>query len=618
MSEEAKSKPEEIKPKRRGSLRTKVALRFLLVAVIPVFAMGSLAVYLVDSASQRMASELEIQLVRAKSEEIGRFFEEITGVFDLRLSRDSKQNIESGGVQTIYGIEAVPSGQRKFLLEGILSSSTAIEDAMFFDMSGQEIDRVDKIEKDRSGEPPMDASRLERFTQPKAGKAYVSPARTTLQGPVVTVSYPVKNASDDIVGVVSGDVSLNGLTRIISTGKLGASGYLILVTDSGELLANSGQSSDAGNNVKIDSVAYVRKLVEVRSEIGGMNAETYTSAWNQPVIGYGERVRGQAYLLVAEWPVDDAFNLTRTLLWQVMIFTAFVIVTVFAISLLIARGITKPVRRLQALAKRIGDGEFDNLETVKTGDEIEDLDVALHDMAKALKLLQELREEFVFIAAHELRAPVTAIKGYISMVLEDHAATLSDDVKEMLDRVQKANQHLVQLVQDLLEVARSDAGRMKLEMTPEDLGVIIKTAISDLKPLWNEKKLSVEYAEPQVALPKVLGDGDKLREIIVNLLSNGIKYNRDGGTISISHSVAESKVVTSIADSGIGMTQEEVLKLFGKFYRAENADTRKVQGTGLGLFIVKQLVEKMGGRIWVESERGKGSCFFIELPAVQA
>ena len=233
-------------------------------------------------------------------------------------------------------------------------------------------------------------------------------------------------------------------------------------------------------------------------------------------------------------------------------------------------------------------------------------------MMLGLKQLQELKEEFVFIAAHELRTPVTAIKGYISLILDGIAGPVSGSLREILDKIQNANKRLINLVNDLLEVARSEAGRMTIQVAPTNIIAPIKDVLSELRPLAYEKSITMIY-EPDSGLPSVLADAGRVKEIMVNLVGNAIKYTVGSGTVTVRHEIQGSELTTHIQDTGVGMPKDSQKKLFEKFYRIQTEKTRDITGTGLGLFIVRQLVEKMNGRIWVESEEGKGSIFSFSL-----
>lgn len=231
--------------------------------------------------------------------------------------------------------------------------------------------------------------------------------------------------------------------------------------------------------------------------------------------------------------------------------------------------------------------------------------------SEKLREISRLKDEFVFVAAHELRTPVTAIKAYASMVLEE-SKNLKGTVKSDLKMIQTANNVLLELINDLLEVARGAAGKLQVNVTSQDMKKILSYVLGQLQPLAKEKNISLNDLTPQ-PLPLVLADQDKLKEVFLNLLSNAIKYNHTGGKITISCKEEEDFLVVSVKDTGIGLSSEDKKHIFERFWRSENSFVRQNTGTGLGLFITKELVERMGGKIWVESEENKGSNFSFKL-----
>lgn len=225
------------------------------------------------------------------------------------------------------------------------------------------------------------------------------------------------------------------------------------------------------------------------------------------------------------------------------------------------------------------------------------------------KELSKLKDEFVFVAAHELRTPVTAIRGFIEMIREEK---LNPNAKENLKEISRAIDRLHKLVGDLLEVARSEAGRIKINVSSNQITGNIKDTLKEFRPLLKEKKIDLIYKS--VSLPPVLVDADKLKEILVNLISNAIKYTPEGGVVTIGHKLKDNQLATFIKDTGAGIPKKDFPKIFSKFYRSEQGAVRSQEGTGLGLFIVKELVEKMNGKIWFESKDGIGSIFYFMFP----
>lgn len=228
-----------------------------------------------------------------------------------------------------------------------------------------------------------------------------------------------------------------------------------------------------------------------------------------------------------------------------------------------------------------------------------------------LKEISRLKDEFVFVVAHELRTPVTAIKAYTAAVLEE-AKKLKGDLKSDLEKIEISNNVLYDLVNDLLEVARGDAGKLKINLTSQNIKKTLTVVIEQLQPLADQKHITLEDLTP-LALPQVMADQEKLGEVFQNLIGNAIKYNSKGGKVKITHQLKEDFLIINIIDNGIGISPEDQKHLFERFWRSENALVRQNTGTGLGLFITKELVERMEGKIWIESEENKGSTFSFKL-----
>ena len=382
----------------------------------------------------------------------------------------------------------------------------------------------------------------------------------------------------------------------------------------GTLIAPKGRPA-AGPGADLSGVGRIRRILGGETLDGLDPRDRYESPFGSgPVVGAGKTIPKLGWAVLTEWPIRDADSVILDIRNQVITFTLFGILAVLLLAPFFAIRFLKPVRALQASAAEIEEGKFDREVVIKTGDELEDLGRAFNQMTKGLRRLRELQEEFVFVAAHELRTPVTAIKGYISFLLDESmAGVLPSKAKEFLGQVERANARLVQLVNDLLEVARSEADRLKIEVKPVDLAAPIRAVLDELAPLAAEKNISIRY-EPPAGLARVLADEGRVKEIMVNLVGNAIKYNRPSGSVSVRHETQDRELITHVADTGIGIPKEAQARLFEKFYRVQSDAARDITGTGLGIFIVKEIVEKMGGKSLGESEEGRGSTFSFSLP----
>ncbi|MFN2157995.1 MAG: ATP-binding protein [Anaerolineae bacterium] len=238
--------------------------------------------------------------------------------------------------------------------------------------------------------------------------------------------------------------------------------------------------------------------------------------------------------------------------------------------------------------------------------------IVFRDITREREIAQA-KNEFVSVVAHELRTPMTSIKGYTDLILQGALGEVNDEQRHFL-RIVKANvDRLSELIGDLLDTARIEAGRIRLEIEPIQVTSIVGEVCDSLAETIRERglELTVE-ADPDV--PTVQADRNRLIQILMNLLSNAYRYTPSGGSITVSVRLTDDAVLVAVADSGIGIAPEDQERIFERFHRVDNEIVNRQTGTGLGLTIARSLVELHGGRLWLESEFGVGSTFFFTLP----
>lgn len=254
---------------------------------------------------------------------------------------------------------------------------------------------------------------------------------------------------------------------------------------------------------------------------------------------------------------------------------------------------------------------------IKQREEIESLAQDLAEANEKLKELDQLKSEFLSLATHQIRAPLTAIKGYSSMLLEGDFGVLPQKAKDSVETIMKSCQNLINVVGDFLNISRIEQGRMVYEKSIFDIVELTKEVTNELKPNIQNAGLLLEFEIPNNFSVKVNADRSKIKQVIGNIIDNAIKYTPQG-KINISVFKDIEKVKIAIKDSGVGIDPNEVNKLFNKFSRTKDASKTNVIGTGLGLYIAKKMTEAHGGDIKVFSEGvGKGATFTIELPTTK-
>lgn len=250
--------------------------------------------------------------------------------------------------------------------------------------------------------------------------------------------------------------------------------------------------------------------------------------------------------------------------------------------------------------------------------------ITLRDITKELAEEGE-QTEFISTASHEMRTPVATIDGYIALALNPSTATIDTRARTYLTAARAASQHLGKLFRDLLDVTKLDDGKIRPHFVPVDMMDLVRGISGDYAPRAKDAKITFEFgtsspdASPGRRMNQVVYgyvDTNFMREILDNLIENALKYTPEGGAIYVNVRGDGDRVLINVTDTGIGISAEDLGHIFQKFYRADNSDTRTIGGNGLGLYLVKQRAEAMGGKVWAESSFGEGSTFYVSLPRI--
>jgi signal transduction histidine kinase len=458
---------------------------------------------------------------------------------------------------------------------------------------------------------------------------------------IIPFGYPSLDAEGRVQGVVVATMALAWLNHLMAAAELPEDAVLVVIDRNGTIIARYpnpqvwvGQS---GSSDPLFEVMRVRG--QGTAELSGMDGipriYAFTGFRGLPEAGYVSIGIPQA---VAYAPVRRA--LARNLAYLG-------VVGVLALAAAWLGGDAFILRRVQALVratKRLSGGDLSARTGLPSGPgELGQLAAAFDDMAASLEKqqaqqrleeelrrhneeleeqnrrieeLNRLKSEFVSLVSHELRTPLTAIIGYLDLLAENVGDQAAAQQRQIVSIIQNNADRLVRLIDELLDLSHIESGTVELRVTVVDISALITEVVKLLQPQIDARgqRLSLDLAQ---ASPLVQGDAERIRQILINLLSNAHKYTPSGGHIWVSTADEAGRVRIDVRDNGVGLSGDEQAQVFNKFFRAREPATQGVGGTGLGLAITRLLVEMQGGQITVMSTLGQGSTFSFTLPAAR-
>lgn len=295
-----------------------------------------------------------------------------------------------------------------------------------------------------------------------------------------------------------------------------------------------------------------------------------------------------------------------------------VLIVVFAVSALVSKRISRPMVDIARSVEEIRSGNLEKHVSVGSDDEIGRVAQAVNELVEKLKTdivqlkkLEQVRSEFLGNVSHELRTPIFSLQGFLETLLDGAI----DDPNVNRDFLKKAFSHasrLNDLLSDLINISQIESGEMKMSFRYFAVNDFLDQVVSEMKPIAVKRKIVLELRTMESDI-EVLGDKERLKQVLVNLIDNAIKYNGNNGQVTVSCSRIDGKVKISVRDTGVGIAKEHLGRIFERFYRVDKERSREAGGTGLGLAIVKHIVEAHGSGVDVQSEVGKGSSFSFEL-----
>lgn len=346
----------------------------------------------------------------------------------------------------------------------------------------------------------------------------------------------------------------------------------------------------------------------------------HVSIKGAPHIAVGAEAGSSGWLAVVVSPSAAVFGPLRDIQLAAVIVIGLLLVGFLWFGAIFIQRTVRIVMRLVSGAILFSNGKLDyQIQTPKADKEFAQLAETMNMMAwrisDAQKQLDQKNKEFISIATHELRTPLTAILGNLSMAVEDYGDKLHGPIKPIIEQAHNGTLRLRDLVNDMLDMARLEGGRVEFVLARQDMRQVVREVINNLQITAKDQGVSLKYHDAVDG--SVMADAGKLRIVLNNFISNAIKYNRKGGSVTVAHKHKDGQLITAVADTGLGIPDDQKAHMFEKFFRVAGADRQNVIGTGLGMYITKRYILGMGGQVWFESVHGTGTTFYFSLPLAE-
>jgi two-component system NtrC family sensor kinase len=525
-------------------------------------------------------------------------------------------------------------------LNRLLARKDFFSELRYLDAAGREQVRVDPLKVDRIG-GGVDLSQSAAFRRARAEGRYLGPVYfENGSQPHMTIAVAERAPGR---GVVVADVDLTFVPDVVDRARTGTAGYAYAVDSKGVLVAHA-NTDLLLRHTNMASLPQVQAALRGR----GQDADAATIGRDPEgtkVLSAYQTIDSLGWHVFVEEPLSEAFAPLESAIWRTVILLVAFLLLASATGVLLARRLVRPIESIQAAAAKIGSGALDQRIDTTSRDELgalaeefnrmaeqlegsyanleQKVDERTQELAATLEQLDEKSREletasrhksqFLANMSHELRTPLNAILGFSQLLRGEVYGDLNEKQEEYLDDILTSAGHLLALINDILDLSKVEAGQIELDVAPFSLREALERGVVMVRERATKDGVRVALeAYPEADI--VSGDERRVRQVIFNLLSNAVKFTPQGGTVDVSAVRVNGEVRVSVADTGPGIAREDHDRIFEEFQQTE-AGAAQREGTGLGLALSKRLVELHGGRIWVDSELGKGSTFVFTLPA---
>ena len=610
---------------RFNRLAYQILLVFVLVIIVCLGVSGWYMLHISEDIVTRKISEGDQQLAHRVAQQVEAETASIKPIVTLLAES--------------YRLRHMEAAQVKEIIHQYPEQFPVIKNCYVADMTGEQIART-------GAEELENVSKIWAFQVAKGGDELVSDIYLdpTTSEPMQTITLPII-ANEAVVGVLSADISFRSIMLSVMDIYVGKNGNVVVVADNGRVVAHT--------RMKQVPELDLSRLPVVEAVLAGEEGtmKNYTDELGRQVLGSYMPIKELGWGVIIQRPLADieaeVGQLRMTILWATI---AGVFLALLAGGLM-SRQITKPIRQLAGASERVAQGDLSTLVEVKSSNEVgvlahsfnqmimslkkardelqqwgEELEKKVHERTAELEQrsqeladtnvrLQEMsqhKSQFLANMSHELRTPLNSIIGYTKFMLDGLEGDINEEQRKDLHTVYTSSKHLLELINDLLDLAKIEAGKIVLSCETFTISELLAEVIPGIEPLAREKGLALTSAVAPT-INYLYADKAKTKQVLINILGNAVKFTNKG-SIKLNVAETDSDFIFSVTDTGMGIKKKDLEAVFDSFKQVGPAQIAGYEGTGLGLTISKQFVEMQGGRMWAESELGKGSTFTFTLP----
>ena len=601
----------------------------VVLVTAAIVSVGLTELYFAYEDSKRAVTEVETDKASSAALSIDQFIQDIL--------------VDLDGVT-----QPLPDATRAVRFLGLLRRQTLLSTLTYYDASGRACVRAYSFDTDTPNTSVCESgsSEPEQFNRARTGDPYFgSVAFDDRDGRAHMTVAVAEQAPGQ--GVIEADVDLRSVVDVIDRARIGDAGYAYAVDAQGTLIAHP--------DIKIVLArTNFAALPQVRAALTGPAstvADVVTTGRDsdgREVLSAFHRVDPPGWWVFVEEPITEAFAPIQAAIWRTALLLVVFLVLAITTSVLLARNLVRPIESIQVAAAKIGSGSLDERIDISSRDELGALAQEFNRMAARLQesyagLEQQVQErtreltsalsrldeqtreleaasrhksEFLANMSHELRTPLNAISGFSQVLRKELFGEINERQAEYLDDVLASARDLLSLIDDVLDLSKVEAGQIELDVKPFSLPVALERGVVTVRERASKADVRISLSSDP-GIDTVVADERRVRQVISNLLTNAVKFAPPGGTVDVGVSRVDGEVRVSVSDNGPGIAPEDQRRIFEEFQQAA-AGKEQREGTGLGLALSKRLVELHDGRIWVESEPGKGSRFVFTLPVPRA